>query len=150
MAPVLRLARAEDLPTIVELLADDVLGRQREDPGELAPYRAAFAVLDSDPHHELVVADLGGRVVGCFQLSVFPCLTYKGGRRAQIEGVRVASDLRGRGLGGALMRWAVQRARAHGCHMVQLMTDRARSGPRRFYESLGFVASHDGLKMHLD
>jgi GNAT superfamily N-acetyltransferase len=95
------------------------------------------------------VACQGARVVGVLQLTCIPSLTYQGGWRALIEGVRVDSGERSQGLGKTLFEWAIARARERGCHMVQLTTDKARPDAKRFYESLGFVASHEGLKLHL-
>ncbi|HEV7188579.1 MAG TPA: GNAT family N-acetyltransferase [Blastococcus sp.] len=146
----LRRATATDLPALVALLADDELGAHREaTDGDLGPYRAAFDLVDADPAHALVVAVVGDVVVGTLQLSVLPGLSRRGALRAQIEGVRVASGARSRGLGAALLGWAVTEARRHGCALVQLTTDKARTDAGRFYERLGFVASHEGLKLQL-
>ena len=109
----------------------------------------AFRAIDADPNNELVVACRGERVVGVLQLTYLPSLTYRGGWRALIEGVRVASGERSQGSGKALFEWAIARARERGCHMAQLTTDKARPDARRFYESLGFVASHEGMKLRL-
>lgn len=146
-----RGATREDLTEIVRLLADDPLGSQRE-RYELplpATYIRAFEAITADPNQELLVAEAGGRVVGVLQLTFIPNLTYQGSWRALIEGVRVSSAVRGRGVGRALMQWAVQRARARGCLLVQLTTDKARVDARRFYESLGFTATHEGMKLGL-
>jgi GNAT superfamily N-acetyltransferase len=151
-APVtLRRARAEDVPAIVHLLADDPLGRTRErDETPLpASYAKAFAAIDADANQELVVACRGSRVVGVLQLTYLPSLTYRGSWRAQIEGVRVGADERSRGLGRALFEWAIARARERGCALLQLTTDKSRPDARRFYEGLGFVASHEGMKLRL-
>ncbi|WP_238445153.1 GNAT family N-acetyltransferase [Salsipaludibacter albus] len=145
-----RAATAEDLPAIVELLADDELGRTREDPDDLGTYRAAFAAIDQDPNQELVVLDDDGRPIGTLQLSLVPSLTHRGSWRGQVEGVRVAADRRGEGLGAVLLRWAIDRAATRGCRMVQLTTDRRRPDAHRFYESLGFTATHLGMKLALD
>jgi ribosomal protein S18 acetylase RimI-like enzyme len=146
-----RRARADDLVAIVELLADDPLGAQRERLRSPLPasYAAAFAAIDRDPNQELVVACRAETIVGVMQLTFLPYLTYAGGWRAQIEGVRVAQQERSRGLGRQMMQWAIERARARGCHMVQLTTDKTRPEAKRFYDSLGFVASHEGMKLHL-
>ena len=148
----IRLARREDVPAIVRLLADDPLGARREQPGEplTAAYEDAFRAIDGDPRQHLVVADKDGDVVATLQLTLLPYLTYGGGWRGQVEAVRVARDERGSGLGGELLRWAIAAAREHGCHVVQLTTDKARPEALRFYESLGFRASHEGMKLHLD
>lgn len=138
-----RRARAEDVPAIVRMLADDPLGATRERDEHPLPesYARAFRAIDADPNNELVVACRSERVV--------PSLTYQGGWRALIEGVRVASGERSQGSGKMLFEWAIARARERGCHMAQLTTDKARPDARRFYESLGFVASHEGMKLRL-
>jgi ribosomal protein S18 acetylase RimI-like enzyme len=145
-----RRATTDDLAAIVALLADDVLGRQREKPG--APsvaYQRAFAAIDADPRQLLVVADADGEVVGTLQLTFIPGLTYEGGERAQIEGVRIASTTRSEGLGRQMVGWAVDQARNRGCRLVQLTADKRRADAIRFYESLGFTATHEGMKLHL-
>jgi GNAT superfamily N-acetyltransferase len=146
-----RRARRGDLPAIVHLLADDPLGAQREaDTWPLpASYGAAFDAIDADPNQELVVAECGDAVVGVLQLTFIPSLTYRGGWRALIEGVRVAAALRSAGVGQRLFEWAIARARERGCHLLQLTSDKARPDAIRFYERLGFVASHEGLKLPL-
>ena len=140
-----------DLPAIVQMLADDVLGAQRESFSDPLPdsYHAAFDALDSDPNNELVVAVRDDTVVGVLQITFIPYLTHRGGWRALVEGVRVASCARAGGTGGAMLRWAIERARQRGCVMIQLTTDRARGDALRFYERLGFVASHHGMKLKL-
>ena len=144
----LRRANREDLPAIVALLRDDALGGAREGT-DLAPYEAAFAEIDGDPHHLLMVGELAGEVVACVQATLLPCLTHGGRRRAQLEGVRVREALRGRGVGGDLLAWCISWARDNGCGVVQLTTDTRRADARRFYEAAGFVATHDGLKLEL-
>ncbi|MCP2259183.1 Ribosomal protein S18 acetylase RimI [Streptoalloteichus tenebrarius] len=145
----IRPATVEDVPEIVALLADDPLGATRESPDDLAPYLTAFAALETDPHQVLVVAEREGRVVGTLQLTFIAGLSHRGATRAQIEGVRVRGTERGGGLGGELVRWAVEEARAAGCAIVQLTSDRTRVDAHRFYERLGFQASHVGFKMTL-
>ena len=148
---IVRRAVAADLQALVALLADDVLGAGREGGGhDLAPYAHAFAAVDADPAHLLVVAEARDDVVGTLQLSFLPGLSRRGALRAQIEGVRVRSDDRGAGLGEALVRWAVAEARRRRCGLVQLTTDRARTDAHRFYERLGLAASHTGYKLGLD
>jgi len=149
----IRRATAGDLLEIVDLLADDELGRQREEPGPpmSAHYGEAFAAIDSDPNQFLaVVEEDGGALVGCLQLSFIPGLSRVGLWRGQIESVRIASSRRGGGLGQALFEWAIGKCRDRGCGLVQLTTDKTRPDALRFYESLGFRASHDGLKLALD
>jgi GNAT superfamily N-acetyltransferase len=146
-----RPAREQDLDAIVGMLADDALGAQRERYAVPLPasYLAAFAAIDADPNNELVVATREGRVVAVLQLTFIPYLTYQGAWRALIEGVRVASSERSGGVGTALFEWAIARARERGCVMLQLTTDKARPDALRFYEKLGFVASHHGMKLKL-
>lgn len=147
-----RRATHADLPAIVALLADDPLGALREDFATPLPqaYNDAFAAIDRDPNNELVVVDSAGRqVIGVLQLTFIPGITYRGGWRALIEGVRVASEFRSGGVGRRLFDWAIQRSRDRGCHLVQLTSDKARPDAIRFYQSLGFVASHEGMKLHL-
>jgi GNAT superfamily N-acetyltransferase len=150
--PVLREGAPEDLPILVRLLADDPLGSGREDPAQqdLGRYRAAMDAIVADPNHRILVLEEAGTVVAMLQLSFLPHLTYEGGWRAQIEGVRVDRAHRSRGLGKRLMEAAIDRARARGCHVVQLTTDRRRPEALRFYEGLGFEATHHGMKLHLD
>lgn len=136
---------------IVSLLNDDELGQYRNPRYEEAEaeYRQAFASLVGQDDNNVVVGEVGGRLVGCYQLTFIRGLSHRGGERAQIESVRIASDLRGAGLGSELMRDAIERARARGCFQVQLTTDQRRAHTRRFYERLGFAASHHGMKLFL-
>jgi GNAT superfamily N-acetyltransferase len=148
----IREAARADVPHVVALLADDDLGRRRE--AVEVPlderYWAAFAAIDADPDHRLVVLEADdGELVGCLQQSFLPHLTFRGGWRAQIEAVRVASDRRGTGLGRRLFEWAIEDARGRGCHLVQLTTNVQRPEALAFYTSLGFEASHQGLKLYL-
>lgn len=151
-----RRATRADVPGIVELLADDDLGRQREHRGPPLPddYWSAFDAIDRDPNHQLVVLDSDDpddpRPLGCLQVTFLPYLTFTGGWRAQIEAVRVREDRRGEGHGRTLFAWAIDAARRRGCHLVQLTTNVSREDARRFYDSLGFTASHHGLKLYLD
>ncbi|MFI5834642.1 GNAT family N-acetyltransferase [Micromonospora sp. NPDC051300] len=146
---IFREAVRADLPAVLALLADDVLGRTRDLPQVDEAYERAFADLDADPRNLMIVADDGGEVVGCFQITYIPGLGRHGAERSLIESVRVRSDRRGRGLGGAMMRWAIDQARARGCTLVQLTTDKKRADAHRFYRDLGFVASHEGMKLAL-
>lgn len=145
---VFRRATTADLRAIVALLADDVLGAARENPGDPA-YDAAMAAIAADANQLLAVADLRGRIVGCLQVSFIPGVSHRGAWRGQIESVRIGADQRGSGLGRRMMDWAIEQCRARGCRMVQLTTDKSRTDARRFYESLGFVASHEGMKRAL-
>lgn len=148
-----RPATHKDLPAIVALLANDPLGTRRENHVLPLPpsYEAAFAAIDQDPNNELIVVDTADHAVaGVLQLTLVPHITYRGGWRAQIEGVRVASNLRSSGIGEQLILWAIERARSKGCHLVQLTSDKTRPDAIRFYEKLGFVASHEGMKLHFD
>lgn len=146
-----RSAHREDVPVLVAMLADDALGAKREQNTDPLPesYFDTFQAIDTDPNNELVVACVEDEIVGMLQLTFIPYLTYQGGWRALIEGVRVNRNRRGQGLGRKMFEWAIARARERGCHMVQLTTDKSRPDALRFYESLGFKASHEGMKLHL-
>jgi GNAT superfamily N-acetyltransferase len=146
----LRSATEDDVPALAGLLADDAIASVREQPEDLEPYRRAFRAIDADDAHLLVVAeDLDGTVAGTLQLTLIPGLSRSGMLRGQIEAVRVASAYRGGALGSLLVRWAADEARARGAGLVQLTTDVRRDRARRFYERLGFVASHLGMKRDL-
>ena len=145
---VFRDARREDVPAIVALLADDALGAERESPLDDA-YLVAFEQVQADPGSRLIVAEAEGQVAGTLQLNFLPGLSRRGMLRAQIEGVRVAAAHRGQGLGRAMIEWAIGRARERGCGLVQLTSDKRRPDALRFYESLGFTASHQGFKLPL-
>jgi len=151
-ALVIRDAGLADLPVIVAMLADDDKGRVRESVGEAldAGYGMAFAAIDADPNQHLLVAELDGAIVGTFQLSFLPGLSYRGAWRGQIEAVRIVGDLRGQGLGREMILWAIDRCRERGCRMVQLTTHASRERAHAFYERLGFEPSHVGMKLHLD
>jgi len=142
----IRRATAEDVPEIVAMLADDPLGAARESPGDPA-YAAAFADIDADPRQLLAVAAVDGSVVGTLQLTFIPGLSRRGSTRALVEAVRVRSDQRGSGLGRRLTEWAIETARSRGAALVQLTTDASRVDAHRFYERLGFVPSHVGMKL---
>lgn len=149
---LLREAVSDDVPAIVELLVDDQLGASRDGvmgDSDLRPYLDAFEVIDADPAHLLLVATDEGRVVATMQLSFIPGLARRGAFRAQIEAVRVSRAHRSRGLGAAMFTWAIGESRRRLCVLVQLTTDKARPDAHRFYERLGFVASHEGLKLAL-
>lgn len=149
---ILRDAVLGDLPAIVALLDDDAISRGREDASlPLDPrYEMAFADIDRDPNQRLIVAERDGVAIGTMQLTFLPGIAFRGGRRGQIEAVRIASHLRGEGLGGEMIDWAVEQCRARGCRMVQLMSMRERTDAHRFYERLGWTKSHFGFKLKLD
>ncbi|MET8447492.1 GNAT family N-acetyltransferase [Streptomyces sp. NPDC005209] len=145
----IRPAVADDIPSVVGMLADDPLGAQRESPDDLTPYLTALERLNADPNQHLVVAVREGRVVGTLQLTVIPGLSRRGATRSIIEGVRIHADERGSGLGTQLIEWAIQESRCQGCQLVQLTSDNTRTDAHRFYERLGFTASHVGFKLQL-
>ena len=146
-----RRATADDVPAIIGLLADDELGRQREDPSLPLDvrYTDAFAAIDRDPNQLLAVVERSGAVIGCLQLTFIPGLSRRGMWRGQIESVRIASNERGGGIGRAVFEWAIGECRRRNCELVQLTTDKRRPDALRFYEALGFVASHEGMKLSL-
>ena len=143
----IRSVRRDDVAVIIAMLADDHLGRARERLEDPLPacYDDAFERLSRDPNISLMVAEEGGRVVGCLQLCILPGLSSQGASRGLIEDVRVASDRRSRGIGEQLVQWAVKEARARGCKLVELLTHHTRTDAQRFYERLGFAKSHVGM-----
>ncbi|MDX3690468.1 GNAT family N-acetyltransferase [Streptomyces europaeiscabiei] len=145
----IRPATEDDVPEIVAMLADDILGARRESPDDLTPYLAALERLSGDPNQHVVVAVRENRVVGTLQLTVVPGLSRRGSTRSIIEGVRVHADERGSGLGTLLIEWAVDSSREQGCQLVQLTSDVTRTDAHRFYERLGFEATHVGFKLPL-
>jgi ribosomal protein S18 acetylase RimI-like enzyme len=147
-----RRAAATDLPAIVRLLIDDELGGRRERYSDPLPeeYGRAFDDLQQIGAEVILALDRGGAVIGCLQLLILPGLGKLGSRRAQIEAVRIASHLRGKGLGTQLIRHAIGRAKERGCGLVQLTSDNTRQGAHRLYQRLGFKASHVGMKLPLD
>lgn len=160
MTVTFRDARREDVPVIVAMLADDFLGAEREagtgtgtGAGAAGPvddaYWTAFEQIDSSPRDRLIVAEADGKIAGTLQLTLLPGLSRHGMLRAQVEAVRVASWTRGQGIGRQLIGWAVDQARAAGCGLVQLTSDKRRADAIRFYSALGFQATHEGLKLSL-
>ncbi|MGW1288418.1 GNAT family N-acetyltransferase [Streptomyces sp. NPDC002586] len=145
----IRRMTADDLPAVVAMLADDPLGARRESTDDMTPYRAALERLDADPNQHLVVAVREGRVIGTLQLTIIAGLSHKGTTRALIEAVRVHADERGSGLGSRLIEWAIDTSQQVGCRMVQLTSDKSRTDAHRFYERLGFSATHEGFKLRL-
>ncbi|HEX8044405.1 N-acetyltransferase family protein [Rhizobium sp.] len=148
---VFRPAHPADLPAIIALLSDDVLGQQREDPSSPPNLRyiEAFQAMFADPNQLQVVATLHEEVIGTLQLTFIPGLARKGAWRGQIEGVRISAAHRGSGVGQQMFDWAIGQCRAKGCDLVQLTTDKERPDAHRFYEKLGFVGSHIGYKLTL-
>lgn len=149
MTVAFRDAHARDLPAIVAMLADDGLGKGREKPDQPEIYSLAFGRMEGDVNNRVVVAERDGRIVGCFQLTFIQGLSRAGARRALVEGVRTASDARGQGIGETMMRHAVAIARAQGCALIQLTSDKSRSRAHDFYKRLGFTMSHEGFKLDL-
>ncbi|MEU9454744.1 GNAT family N-acetyltransferase [Streptomyces sp. NPDC048277] len=145
----IRAAVADDIRAIVDMLADDPLGAQRESPDDLTPYLSALERLSADPNQQLVVAVREGRVVGTLQLTIIPGLSRRGATRSIIEAVRIHADERGGGLGTRFIEWAIDESRRQGCQLVQLTSDKSRTDAHRFYERLGFTASHVGFKLEI-
>ncbi len=148
---IFRPATYTDLPEIIDLLANDALGAKREDNRRpLNPrYEKAFAAIDADHNNQLIVVEANQNIIGVVQLTILPNLTYRGASRALIEGVRIHSEFRGQGLGRQIFEWAIEQAKCRGCHLVQLTSDKRRPDAIRFYESLGFKATHEGMKLVL-
>jgi|SRR5579885_2051495 ribosomal protein S18 acetylase RimI-like enzyme len=150
-AVTFRRARRADLPAVLELLNDGKVGNvpeRIEDPMPRA-YDDAFAAIEADPNQLLLVGEAEGRIVTSLQLTFIPGIAHQGAWRAQVEAVRVARELRGRRIGEAMMRHVVALAKERGCDRVQLTTNKARDDAQRFYRRLGFVASHEGMKLWL-
>lgn len=147
-----RNAVREDLDRIVEMLADDVLGKERERFEQPLPnsYIQAFEAIEADPNNELIVACLDDEIVGVQQITFTPHIARQGSWRATIEGVRTAASVRGKGIGRQMISWAIERAKERGCRMVQLTSDKQREDALRFYGQLGFEATHEGLKLQLE
>lgn len=147
----IREATKKDVPSIVRLLADDQLGKNRESTdGELPQeYYEAYEKIHADQNQELIVVERQGEIIGTLQLSFIPYLTHRGSLRAQIEGVRIRSDMRSLGIGKKMIQWAIDRAKERGAHMLQLTTDNRRTGAIAFYEEMGFKATHQGMKLIL-
>ena len=146
-----RKANRSDVSEIVKMIANDKLGKLRENFKDPLPeiYYSAFDKITNDDNQELVVLeDTNGEVIGTLQLSFIQYLTYQGGIRAQIEAVRIREDQRGKGIGEKMFNWAIQRAKDRKAHLIQLTTDKKRQEALRFYEKLGFKASHEGMKIH--
>jgi GNAT superfamily N-acetyltransferase len=150
---VLRRAVGSDVPLLIALLVDDAIGATREgvrDDREAEAYLAAFRAIERDENALLVVADVDGELAATAQLTVVTSLSRRGARRGEIESVRVGSPWRGTGIGSTLIRWLIEEARRRGCSIVQLTSDKRRQDAIRFYQGLGFQATHEGLKLPLD
>ena len=145
----LREARREDVPFIVAMLADDHLGKGREQLDDLTPYLRALEAIQADPHNTQYVWEENGEVLGCLQLTVIPGLSQQGAWRGQVEGVRTRGDRRGSGIGQKMMVAVMQIARDKGCAQMQLTTNKSRLDAHRFYRNLGFEQSHEGMKKKL-
>jgi len=146
-----KIATEKNVPEIVAMIADDELGKTREDYKIPLPdyYLKAFENINSDKNQELIVVeDENFEIIGTLQLSFIQYLTYQGGIRAQLEAVRIRKDKRGMGIGKAMFEWAFNRAKERNAHLLQLATDKKRSKAIKFYENLGFKATHEGMKMH--
>jgi len=147
----IRKACRDDVPHIVQLLANDPLGKQREICEDPLPqkYYTAFSEISSDQNNYLIVIEDEKRIIGTSQLTIITYLTYQGGKRGQIEGVRIDESYRGQGIGNLMIEWSISKSRDLNCHLVQLTMDKKRLETIEFYKKLGFVASHEGLKLHL-
>ena len=148
----IRLATHEDLPILIAMLADDFLGKERGDhiSQDLAhSYDEAFAAIEANPHQSLLVAEREGQVIGCYELTLIPGLSYQGAWKAIIEGVRIASPWRGQGYGHQLLSYAISLARSKGARTLELTTNKQRKDAQRFYDQLGFKNSHEGYKLDL-
>ena len=150
MDVIFRPARREDVPAIAALLAEDPLGETREDPARLDGYLRGFDEVAAQSGNMIFIAERDGIIIGCLQLTVIAGLSRQGMRRGLIEGVRISAACRGFRLGERLIRHAIDIARTEGCGLVQLTSDKSRADAHRFYERLGFVASHIGFKLALD
>lgn len=147
----IRKDRYEDVLPIVKLLAQDSLGKQRELYQDPLPhnYYTAFCDRDSDTNNYLIVIEDNKNIIGTAQLTILTHLTYQGGKRGQIEGGRIDENYRGQGIGKLMIEWVINKSRELGCHLVQLTMDKKRCETIEFYQKLGFVASHEGMKLHL-
>ena len=146
-----RLAQEDDLIDIVRMLSDDTLGSTREkfEPILSDNYLKAFESITNDPNQELTIVEMNGEKVGTYQLTFIQYLTHQGGLRAQIEAVRTNSNYRGQGIGTKVFEYIIDRARQKGCNMLQLTSDKQRPDAIKFYEAMGFVSTHEGMKLKL-
>ena len=150
---IFRRANKSDVSKIVEMIADDELGKTREHFQNPLPkeYIDAFEKINVDKNQELIVVENENtEIIGTLQLTFIQYLTYKGGVRVQIEAVRIRKDQRGIGLGTKMFEWAIERTKERKAPLLQLTTDKKRLQAIQFYEDLGFKATHEGMKMHFD
>ncbi|MBE0424964.1 MAG: GNAT family N-acetyltransferase [Lutibacter sp.] len=149
---IFRKATKNDVPFIIKMLANDKLGKLRENYQEPLPeyYYEAFDIINSDPNQELMVVEKenDAEIAGTFQLTFIPYLSYQGKLRVQIENVFVREDLTGQGIGKKMFEWAIERAKQQNAHLLQLTSDKQRPSAIKFYQNLGFIASHEGMKLH--
>ncbi len=149
---IFRSATKNDVPFIIKMLANDKLGKLRENYQDPLPesYYAAFEIINSDPNQELMVVEKENdtEIAATFQLTFIPYLSYQGKLRAQIENVFVREDLTGHGIGKKIFEWAIARAKERNAHLLQLTSDKQRPNAIKFYEDLGFKTSHEGMKLH--
>lgn len=147
---IFRKAKREDVSSIVQMLAEDALGKTRENYTTPLPqsYYDAFEKINKDENQHLTIVEKDKEIIGVFQLTFIPYLTYQGSLRAQIEGVRIKTSYRGLGLGEKMFLWAIEKSKKEGAHLLQLTTDKKRPDAVRFYKKLGFVDSHEGMKLH--
>lgn len=147
---IFRSATKNDVPFIIKMLANDKLGKLRENYQTPLPesYYTAFEIINSDPNQELMIVENDTEIMATFQLTFIQYLSYQGKLRAQIENVFVREDLTGQGIGKKIFEWAIERAKNRNAHLLQLTSDKQRPNAIKFYENLGFTASHEGMKLH--
>ena len=147
----IRRARESDLPALIALFAEDPIGGHGDTtaPEAFEEYLRAFHVIEASANEQLFVAERQGEVVGTFEIMFNRTLTGRGGLVMVVEAVQTRADLRGQGIGAAMLDHAIQEARRRDCRLVQLSSNMARTDAHRFYERLGFVKSHYGFKMKL-
>lgn len=148
---VFRSATRADVDSLVAMLADDEIGKTRENYASPLPecYYTAFAAIDEDTNNHLVVVETENKIIGMMQITYLPYLTHQGSWRSLIEGVRISRDYRGAGIGQLMFEWAIEQARKKGCYQVQLTSDKKRERAIHFYKKLGFVETHEGMKLNL-
>lgn len=148
----IRRARVEDVERVVRLAnAGGPEGKPREQLPDILPtyYFDTFRKIDADPTNALMVAEYDGEVVGTFHLTYICYLAGKGREDILVEAVHVAEAMRNRGIGAQMMKWVIDQAKARNCRRIELTTNKARHDAHRFYQRLGFTASHEGMKLVL-